>query len=155
MEHAGIHHAPPPRTLGPRTKLPLGCSRGPGCPTSVGNQSSAAAEAQLESAAPLTCSSCQRRWGGRKHLKSKSICKQEHASQAPGKPAPFPSPGPGPRQQLRPAGKSSGAASRGSEALRMENKPAVCTFWVCLVQYKWNRVGCSDTASTSQISGRR
>lgn len=45
--------------------------------------------------------------------------------------------------------------SRGSEALRVENKPAVCTFWVCLVQYKWNRVGCLDTASTSPISGRR
>lgn len=92
MEHAGIHRAPPPRTLGPRRKLPQGCSRG--CPTSRGEPelSAAAAEAQLESAPPGTCSSYQRTQGGRKHLKSKSICKQEHASQAPGKPAPSPSP---------------------------------------------------------------
>lgn len=59
MEHAGIHRAPPPRTLGARRELPLGCSRGPGCPSSVGKQSSALLEQRhswspLQSPAPPT-----------------------------------------------------------------------------------------------------
>lgn len=162
MEHAGIHRTPPPRTLGPRRKLPPGCCRGPGCPSSrrEAELSAAAAQAQLESAPPSPAPPTSAGGEGENIENLSLSANKSMQSQAPGKPAPFPS--------LRAAGRSRGCSdssgpqeiivellSRGSEALRMENKPAVCTFWVCLVQYKWNRVGCSDTASTSPISGRR
>lgn len=92
MEHAGIHRAPPPGTLALRRKLPgaaPGCSRGPGCPTSAGEpELSRGTGGQRGCAGHLLFLPAQ--WGGRTHWKSKSICKQEHASQAPGTPAPGP-----------------------------------------------------------------
>lgn len=150
MEHAGIHRAPPPRTLGLRRKLPaaaLGCSRGPGCPTSAGEPELSRAQVGSEgSAGHLLVLPAQGEGGDIGNLslsanKSMQVRLQGHLCQG---------------RQLQPAGKSSRSCFPGGWRPRgWKNKPAVCTFWVCLVQYKWNRVGCSDTASTSPISGRR
>lgn len=135
MEHAGTHHAPStPRALG----APNGLSHLSGDPELTGT-----AGARPWPPAPPTAQV------GREGT-LKSILNKSMQSQAPGRAAPSP-----PARSkiiaelllLLPGGRRPWGWKR--------NQQSVCTFWGCLVQYKWNRVGCSHTASTSPISGRR
>lgn len=117
-----------------------------GCPTSAGTQSS---QARLE---PAHGHLLLLQVGREGTLESKSILNKSMQSQAPGRAAPSP-----PARSkiiaelllllLLPGGRRPWGWKR--------NQQSVCTFWGCLVQYKWNQVGCSHTASTSPISGRR
>lgn len=162
MEHAGIHRAPAPGLWERGGSSHWAVPEGQAVPPRVGNQSSALRQHRHSWRrlrwAPAPPTSAGGEGGNTENLslsanKSMQVRLQgnlrrslrrerpDGAGAAPTAPA---------RRKI-----IAELLSRGSEALRMENKPAVCTFWVCLVQYKWNRVGCLDTASTSPISGRR